>query len=68
MHKLKPKSPVLLKLLDSLEVKISLSQKELVFKLFFGTAVSTHSFTISDQRKLPYPSFPQLPSWERIGI
>jgi hypothetical protein len=38
--------PVLLKLLDSLEVKISLSQKELVFKLFFGTAVSTHSFTI----------------------
>jgi hypothetical protein len=51
---------LLLKLLDSLEVKISQNQKELDFKPFL-------SFLCSGG-KLPYPSFPQLPELHRIGI
>jgi hypothetical protein len=50
--------PVLLKLLDSLEVKISLSQKELIFKLFLGTAVCSRSGEAA---------IPQLPAASRAG-
>jgi hypothetical protein len=64
--------PVLLELLDSLEVEISLSLKELVFKPFFAdsrflrTAVSRYFFKILGSRQTPVSH--SFPNAHRNGI
>jgi hypothetical protein len=51
--------PVLLELLNSLEVEISLSSKELVFKPFIGAAGFDIFFTIAGSWHTPaFHSFP----------